>query len=99
MPGGTCDSANSRPHHRDPRAVAVAAAGTTQGHPALSNRVEVEAREYPDSNEITIGASRGGEPILWKVFRAVDTVEYYDRESTEPSSLDASGQTDLSAQP
>jgi uncharacterized cupin superfamily protein len=46
---------------------------------ALSNRVEIETCEYPDSNKIMI-ASR--EPRLWKMFRAEQTVDYYDREDT-----------------
>ena len=51
---------------------------------AVSNVVDIETCEYPDSNKIMIGAGRRGEPGLWKMFRSENTVEYYDRESTEP---------------
>jgi uncharacterized cupin superfamily protein len=59
--------------------------GTTPMHYlALSNVVEIETCEYPDSGKIMIGAGRRGEPGLRKLFRSENTVEYYDRESTEP---------------
>lgn len=51
---------------------------------ALSNVVDIETCEYPDSNKILIGPGRRGEPGLWKMFRAQNMAEYYDRESTEP---------------
>jgi uncharacterized cupin superfamily protein len=51
---------------------------------ALSTVVDIETCEYPDSGKIMIGAGRRGEPGLRKMFRAESTVDYYDRESTEP---------------
>jgi len=51
---------------------------------ALSNLVEIEACEYPDSNKVLICADEPGTPPLRKMFRAETDVEYYDRESTEP---------------
>jgi uncharacterized cupin superfamily protein len=52
---------------------------------AVSNVVDIETCEYPDSNKIMIGAGRRGAPgRLWKMFRAETTVDYYDRERTEP---------------
>ncbi|KNZ32449.1 MAG: cupin [Methylibium sp. NZG] len=51
---------------------------------ALSNIVDIETCQYPDSNKINIGAGRRGEPGLHKMFRAENTVDYYDRESNEP---------------
>jgi uncharacterized cupin superfamily protein len=57
---------------------------------ALSNVVELEACEYPDSNKVMVSAGRRGEKDrLYKMFRAENTVEYYDRESTEPRKRDA----------
>lgn len=49
---------------------------------ALSNRVELEICEYPDSGKILLVADRG--PVLRKIIRAENTVDYYDRESLEP---------------
>lgn len=51
---------------------------------ALSNVVEIEICEYPDSNKIMAASGKRGEKGLHKLFRAEGTVEYYDRESTEP---------------
>lgn len=51
---------------------------------AVSSLVDIETCEYPDSGKIMIGAGRRGEPGLHKMFRAEQTVDYYDRESTEP---------------
>ena len=56
---------------------------------SLSNVVEIETCEYPDSNKIMIAAGRRGEPGLWKMFRSEGTVEYYDRESAQPPKADA----------
>lgn len=53
---------------------------------ALSNRVELEACEYPDSNKVSIHADEPQGSQLHKMFRAETTVEYYDRESNEPPS-------------
>lgn len=51
---------------------------------AVSNVVDIETCQYPDSNKIMIGSGKRGEPGLWKVFRTDDAVEYYERESNEP---------------
>ncbi len=51
---------------------------------ALSNLVDIEACEYPDSNKVLICANEPGTPALRKMFRAEADVEYYDRERTEP---------------
>jgi uncharacterized cupin superfamily protein len=57
----------------------------TMRYLALSNVVDIEACEYPDSNKVMIAAGHRGQPgRLWKLFRAEDTADYYDRESTEP---------------
>lgn len=56
---------------------------------ALSNLVEIEACEYPDSNKVLVCADERGTPSLRKMFRAETTVEYYERESTEPPHRDA----------
>ena len=50
---------------------------------ALSNLVEIEACEYPDSSKIAVRAHEPGTPRLWKMFRAETHVEYYEREDTE----------------
>ena len=47
---------------------------------ALSNRVAVDACEYPDSGKVSIVAGNGASTKLWKMFRAENTVDYYDRE-------------------
>jgi uncharacterized cupin superfamily protein len=56
---------------------------TTMRYLALSNIVEIETCEYPDSGKINISADRPGGKGLHKMFRAENTVEYYDRESNE----------------
>ncbi|MGE0596534.1 MAG: cupin domain-containing protein [Hyphomonadaceae bacterium] len=48
---------------------------------SLSNLVEVEACEYPDSQKVLVVTGRR-EPGLRKLFRAENTVDYYDREKT-----------------
>lgn len=53
---------------------------------ALSNLVDIESCEYPDSNKVGIWANEPGTPALRKMFRADTGVEYYDRERTEPDS-------------
>ncbi len=50
---------------------------------ALSNRVPIETCEYPDSGKIMIGADLHGGGRLWKMFRAENTVDYYDRENLQ----------------
>ena len=62
---------------------------TTMRYLALSNVVEIETCEYPDSNKIMIGAGGRGTPRLRRMFRSENVVEYYDRESTEPPKSDA----------
>lgn len=51
---------------------------------SLSNVAEIEVCEYPDSNKVMVGADVPDTPSLRKLFRAEATVDYYDRESTEP---------------
>jgi uncharacterized cupin superfamily protein len=57
---------------------------TTMRYLAISNAVEVEACEYPDSGKILISDGSRGTRGLRKMFRAEQTVDYYDRESNEP---------------
>jgi uncharacterized cupin superfamily protein len=57
---------------------------TTMRYLSLSNLSEVEICEYPDSNKVGGFAEEPGRPGLRKMFRTETTVEYYDRESTEP---------------
>lgn len=47
---------------------------------ALSTLVEVEACEYPDSGKVSVVSGKRGDKGLRKIFRAEDTVDYYDRE-------------------
>lgn len=56
---------------------------TTMRYLALSNVVEIETCEYPDSNKIMVAAGRRGEKGLCRMFRSENTVPYYDRESNE----------------
>jgi uncharacterized cupin superfamily protein len=49
---------------------------------ALSNVVEIEACEYPDSQKVLIAADQDGRKRLRKIIRAENTVDYYDREPT-----------------
>jgi len=60
----------------------------TMRYLALSNVIDIETCEYPDSNKIMIGAGQRNTARLWKMFRAENTVDYYDRESTEPPGRD-----------
>jgi uncharacterized cupin superfamily protein len=57
---------------------------------ALSKQSTIETCEYPDSGKIMIYADpgRAGERPLWKMFRAENTVDYYDRENTEDPKSD-----------
>ena len=47
---------------------------------ALSTLVDIEVCEYPDSRKVMVGTGRSGRPGLRKIFRAADTVDYYDGE-------------------
>lgn len=49
----------------------------TMRYLALSNLVDVEVCEYPDSGKISV---RSCGPDLRKIFRAETSVDYYDRE-------------------
>lgn len=47
---------------------------------AVSTLAEIEVCEYPDSGKVSLVTRREGEPGLRKIFRAEQTVGYYDRE-------------------
>ena len=47
---------------------------------ALSTLADVEVCEYPDSGKVSAVTGRHGEPGLHKMFRAEQSVDYYDRE-------------------
>ena len=53
---------------------------STMRYLSLSTLAEIEACEYPDSQKVLIVTGRPGEPGLRKMFRAENTVDYYDRE-------------------
>jgi uncharacterized cupin superfamily protein len=61
---------------------------TTMRYLALSNVVDLETCEYPDSNKVMVASGPRGQRGLRKMFRAENTVDYYDRESTDPPSRD-----------
>jgi uncharacterized cupin superfamily protein len=50
---------------------------------ALSNVVDLEVCEYPDAGKLSVFTGQHGEHGLRKIFRAENTVGYYDRERTE----------------
>jgi uncharacterized cupin superfamily protein len=52
----------------------------TMRYLALSTLVDVDACEYPDSQKVLVVAGKPGERGLRKMFRAENTVDYYDRE-------------------
>ena len=56
---------------------------------SLSTLSDTEVCEYPDSNKIGIFSAASGTPALRKMVRAEVTVDYYDRESLEPTKGDA----------
>jgi uncharacterized cupin superfamily protein len=59
---------------------------TTMRYLAVSTVAELDACEYPDSQKVLVVAGRRGDRGgLRKMFRAENTVDYYDRESTEGS--------------
>lgn len=47
---------------------------------ALSTLADVEVCEYPDSGKVSAVTGRPGQPGLRKIFRAEQSVDYYDRE-------------------
>jgi uncharacterized cupin superfamily protein len=53
---------------------------TTMRYLALSTLADVEVCEYPDSQKISVVTGQRGERGLRKMFRAENTVHYYDRE-------------------
>jgi uncharacterized cupin superfamily protein len=55
---------------------------TTMRYLALSTLVDVETCEYPDSQKILVVTGQRGERGLRKMFRAENTVDYYDREKS-----------------
>jgi uncharacterized cupin superfamily protein len=55
--------------------------GTTEmRYLSLSTVAEIETCEYPDSNKISIVAGKRGAREVRKMFRADNTVDYYDGE-------------------
>ena len=55
----------------------------TMRYLSLSTLVEVEACEYPDSQKVLVVAGERGKRSVRKMFRAEQTVDYYDREKNE----------------
>jgi len=53
---------------------------TTLRYLSLSSLVEVDTCEYPDSGKILVVAGERGARSIRKMFRAENTVDYYDRE-------------------
>jgi uncharacterized cupin superfamily protein len=53
---------------------------TTMRYLALSTLSELDACGYPDSGKVSIVTGRRDDGALRKMFRAEDTVDYYDRE-------------------
>jgi uncharacterized cupin superfamily protein len=53
---------------------------TTMRYLSLSTLVDIETCEYPDSGKVLIVVGERGPPRLRKMFRAENTVDYYDRE-------------------
>lgn len=56
---------------------------TTMRYLALSDLVDIETCEYPDSGKIQVDASGRDGSRIRKMFRAETSVDYYDRESSE----------------
>ena len=52
---------------------------------SVSNLVDIEVCEYPDSQKVGLWTSQPGGTGLSKVFRVENTAQYYDRESMEGS--------------
>lgn len=57
---------------------------TTMRYLALSNIAAMDVCQYPDSGKVGVFVDEQGATGLRKMFRSDTTVEYYDRESTEP---------------
>jgi len=56
---------------------------TTMRYLSISTRADLDACEYPDSGKVLVAAGTRGERTLRKIFRAENTVEYYDREPVD----------------
>jgi uncharacterized cupin superfamily protein len=56
---------------------------TTMRYLSLSTLVDLEACEYPDSQKVSIVTGSRGERGLRMMFRAENTVDYYDREKND----------------
>lgn len=50
---------------------------------SLSTLVDLDACEYPDSGKVSIVTGDRGETGLRKMFRAGNTVDYYDGEKND----------------
>lgn len=55
---------------------------STMRYLSLSTIADLEACEYPDSDKVSVVSRKPGERRLRKIFRAENTVDYYDREDT-----------------
>ena len=55
---------------------------STMRYLSLSTMADLEACEYPDSGKVSVVSGMRGERGLRKIFRAENTVDYYDREDT-----------------
>jgi uncharacterized cupin superfamily protein len=53
---------------------------TTMRYVALSTLSEVDACKHPDSRKVSIATGQRADSGLRKMFRAENTVDYYDRE-------------------
>jgi uncharacterized cupin superfamily protein len=56
----------------------------TMRYLALSTVVELDVCEYPDSNKLMVMAGPRAHRHLRQMFRAETTVDYFDREDTQP---------------
>jgi uncharacterized cupin superfamily protein len=56
---------------------------TTMRYLSISTRAELDACEYPDSQKVLVQVGRRGARTLSKMFRAEETVDYYERESLD----------------
>ncbi|MDN3919588.1 cupin domain-containing protein [Roseateles violae] len=62
---------------------------TTMRYLALSNVVDIEVCEYPDSGKLLVASGPRGQRGLRKIYRAEDEVDYYERESNVAPPRDA----------